>query len=39
VMESCHTFFVEKLMIGLSHFWHAHVVRGMDTTHCKLVVH
>jgi hypothetical protein len=25
-MESCQTFFKEKLVIGLSHVWHAHMV-------------
>jgi hypothetical protein len=26
VMESHHTLFMEKLMIGLSHFWSAYMV-------------
>ena len=26
LMESCQTFFKEKLMIDLSHVWHAHMV-------------
>jgi hypothetical protein len=26
LMESCHTFIMEKIVIGLWHFWHAHMV-------------
>jgi hypothetical protein len=39
LMESCHTLFMEKLVIGLSHFWSAQMVCVgwiQDTFHCLM---
>jgi hypothetical protein len=30
---------MEKLVIGLSHFWHVHMVMWLGPTPCKLAQH